>query len=216
MMAPEYEKLYDLYQKGDKHHVVIARLEAGANEDIAKRYNIFHFPTVVMFAPKNQEIFSVFKGKRIVAEFNEWIEHNSVHQVEEKTEEDEDYFLVGDEDFIENFNKTEFHQEIEGVKKEIQELHEKITKLEDEIKSLKTLPTSTVITSNSNINNTTTQTVKEDVKFIVLHNLRMPTVFELLVGLGGMLTLLAVIMTVRKLMAQKKSNHEKTNHHAKV
>jgi thiol-disulfide isomerase/thioredoxin len=243
LMAPEYEKLFELYQKSPRKDIVIARLEAGANEDIARRYNIFHFPMVMMFAPKSQEIVSVFKGKRIASDFSAWIEQLAPPHLEQKPEEDEeDYFLIGDDEFLDSFNRTEFHHEIEGVKKEIHGLHEKISKLEEEIKTLKSFPVENTITSdnktvdneinavNSNVNsekaetanNVTTdnnskeKTIKEDVKFMVFHNLRMPTVFEMLVGVGGMLTLVAIIMTFRKLMTDKKSYFDKTNHHAKV
>lgn len=223
-MAPEYEKLFDLYKNGSRNDVVIARLEAGANEDIAQRYEIFHFPMVVMFTPKSKEIVSVFKGKRIATEISAWIEQLAPQHAETKPEEDEeDYFLVGDDEFLNTFNKTEFHNEMETVKKEIQGLHEKIGKLEKEIKSLKALPvtkTDKIVVSktdhnNINDNNSTAQTVNEDMKSVLLHNLRMPTAFELLVGLGGFLTLVAIIMTFRKLFSQT-TPYLDSSHHAKI
>ena len=209
IMAPEYEKLYEDYQKGGRKDLVISRLEAGSNEEIARRYGIFSFPIVVIFNPNSSEIASIFQGRRTAEDMNLWIDR-AAPLPEGLEDESESYVYDENVELLNNFNKTEAFHEIEEVKKNIDSLIERMLKLEGEIQNLKTISPNgpNPIYTNNNI------TAKDQEKLVILQNLRMPTVFEMVVGFGAMMTLVAVIMTFRRLIKSRKMHLP--SHHAKV
>ena len=209
-MAPEYEKLFDIYNNGKRKDVVIARLEAGSNEIIARRYGISSFPMVLLFSPNNSDVTAVFRGRRVAFEISAWIEHHApvitkLVEAPEKHKED-----------IDENNKlldAELVKEMEDLKKNILGLEEKIKKLEEEILEIKHTPQNDTVFIDKT-GNGGDKTPKEEGKFVVLHDFSMPSGFQTLVGIGAMLTLIAIVMTVRKLINQKIKNPD--IHHAKV
>ena len=206
-MSPEYEKLFDIYNNGKRKDVVIARLEAGANEELARRYGISSFPMVLLFSPKKTDVTAIFRGRRVAFEMSAWIEHNAPLSTKlPETEEHKD---------IDEKNKlldSEIVNEMESLKKNIIGLEEKIKKLEEEILGLKQTPQNDTVIINKTVSNN--KSSKEEGKFVFLHDISMPSGFQTLVGIGALLTLIAVIMTVRKLINQKIKNPD--IHHAKV
>jgi len=209
IMAPEYEKLYENYEKGGRKDLVISRIEAGSNEEIARRYGIFSFPIVVMFNPNSSEIASIFQGRRLAEDMNIWI-NTVAPQTEDLVDESASYVYDDNDEFLNNFNQTETFHEIEDVKKNINSLSERMAKLEGEIQNIKNISSNGPSPINSNVN----ITAKDQEKLVMLQNLRMPTVFEMVVGFGTMMTLFAIIMTFRKLLKSRKMNLP--SHHAKV
>jgi hypothetical protein len=208
-MAPEYEKLFDIYDSGKRKDVVIARLEAGSNEFISRRYGISSFPMVLLFSPNKSDVTAVFRGRRVAFEMSAWIEHHAP-AITKIVEAPKKHKEVIDEN-----NKlldAELVKEMEDLKKNILGLEEKIKKLEEEIVEMKHTPKNdTVFIDKTGSGD---KTPKEEGKFVVLHEFSMPSGFQTLVGIGAILTVTAIVMTVRKLINQKIKNPD--IHHAKV
>ena len=73
LLSPEYDKLAEkLYQT--RNDVIIARLEAGANDITANKYVINQFPIVALFHPGSKKIHSVYQGERECDHMANWIE----------------------------------------------------------------------------------------------------------------------------------------------
>ena len=209
LMAPEYEKLFDMYNSGKRKDIVIARLEAGSNEEIARHYGITSFPMLLLFSPHKKDVTAVFRGRRVAFEISAWIEHHApivtkVVEAEEKKKEKTDE--------KDKLLDAELVKEIEDLKKNIHGLEEKLKQLEDEISEIKQNHHNDTIfidkTGGSD------KTLNEEGKFVVLHDFTMPSGFQTLVGVGAVLTLIAIVMTVRKLINQKLKNPD--IHHEKI
>ena len=71
MMAPEYEKFYELYLK-KRDDVLIKKIEC-SNKKVCIDYGIFAFPFVGLFFPGSTKLKSVFKYKRTYEFFDKWI-----------------------------------------------------------------------------------------------------------------------------------------------
>jgi len=73
-MKTEYEELITHFELQSRKDLVIARIVADENPEIAIKYQIFGFPKVVLFKPNDQNIFNVFeKRPRMKKFFIEWI-----------------------------------------------------------------------------------------------------------------------------------------------
>ena len=73
MMSPEYEKFYELYLK-KREDVLITKIECSINQKICTDYGVFAFPFIGLFFPGNTKIKSVFKYKRVLEDFDKWME----------------------------------------------------------------------------------------------------------------------------------------------
>lgn len=72
MMAPEYEKFYELYSQ-KREDVVVSKIECSINQKICMDYGIFSFPFIALFFPDSKKMKSVFKYRRIVDDFDKWV-----------------------------------------------------------------------------------------------------------------------------------------------
>lgn len=152
LLAPEYEKLYDLYQTKRKD-VLIARIEGGANNAILARYGIYSFPIVTLFFPNEKRIMNVFRESREVDVMDNWIERSApkIELKEDEVKEEKANYSNADTNAKENdtignelisnataeLNDKEITKESEYVKQEFMALRRKIIELENELKELK-------------------------------------------------------------------------------
>jgi len=155
-MAPEYDRLYDHYIDLRKD-LIIARIEASENDDIALRYGIFSFPRVVMFGPNEPRIKTVFDGRpRMLQYFIQWIEHDAP-KIENKEKKEEPKKMLEEEHVVVQVKEAEPHEgkvdlkfnpnndqsgekltnEIEFVKREMVTLRTRIDSMQETINSLK-------------------------------------------------------------------------------
>ena len=213
LMAPEYDKLFNLY-KDKREDVVIARLEGSLNEEISYRYRIFSFPMVVLFHPHEIKIKSLFQSQRLASVMSEWIDKNAP-TVKSETEKphnqtatdssQEKTKSLNDKNLDENLvivkvNKTETTDELEYVKREISALKQKINSLELEINSFKnnTNLNGALANNNSNI------------------NFKMPSTFSVVVFVAFLFILIAAILTVKRVFFKKRIAKDDPALHAKV
>jgi thiol-disulfide isomerase/thioredoxin len=71
MMAPEYEKFYELYLK-KRDDILIKKIEC-SDKKVCIDYGIFAFPFVGLFFPGSKKLKSVFKYRRSAEFFDKWI-----------------------------------------------------------------------------------------------------------------------------------------------
>jgi thiol-disulfide isomerase/thioredoxin len=164
-MAPEYEKVFDYYTETVKRNdLVIARIEASDNDDIALRYGIFSFPRVVLFGPGDPRIKAVFDNRpRMLKFFVQWLESEApVIEVKQEAKKfieeskpsnsvkvesnsnDNAKIVVGDDGHHNaNVNPNNEHggekltSEVEFVKREMDTFKTRIETLEETVKSLR-------------------------------------------------------------------------------
>lgn len=148
LLAPEYEKLYEVYQTKRKD-VLIGRIEGGANNAIIARYGIYSFPIVALFFPNEKKIMDVFRENRIAEVMDNWIERSApkIDLNEEiviemnNTNNNEKGNDTNSSDLVTNItsqlNDQEITKESEYVKQEFLALKRKICDLENEVKKLK-------------------------------------------------------------------------------
>lgn len=137
LMVPEFDKFYD-HVLETRDDVIVARIEADANKEIADYYQITRFPKVVMFYPLSNQINSIYDQERTLEGFSKWLQENTKIQ--------KSYNLkISDEQQIEVRNlssgqtKTEeklnSKEEIEVMKEQIKSLTEKLEKTDNIIQN---------------------------------------------------------------------------------
>jgi thiol-disulfide isomerase/thioredoxin len=201
IMAPEYDKLFDIY-KEKRTDLVIARLEGSINEQISMRYGIFSFPLVALFVPGDKHVKAVFQGQRVAQTIGAWIDNNAPElekTVEEKKEVISNVYNDNDKNknstsILENIpiieikvNQTEVTDEIDFIKREVITLRKKLEKIEIEIEEFKKL------------NSTRGLNILSEEVIRIPFNLRLPTMFEIFAISGVILILIALIFTIKKL-----------------
>ena len=72
LMSPEYEKFYELYLQ-KREDVIVSKIECSINQNICMDYGIFAFPFIALFFPGDKKMKSVFKYRRIVDDFDKWV-----------------------------------------------------------------------------------------------------------------------------------------------
>lgn len=93
ILAPEYEKFYELY-KQKREDVLVSKIECSINQKICMEYGIFAFPFIALFFPKSKKMKSVFKYNRNVEDFDKWVSLMAPKKnlkLEEKNEEIDEF-----------------------------------------------------------------------------------------------------------------------------
>lgn len=175
LMAPEFEKLHDIYQE-KRDDLVIARLEGNQNEDIIMKYNIFSFPMLILFRPAEKNIGSLFQGQRKADVMSGWLEENCP-KIEKKKEEiiDENKINI---DVVKN-NQNDVTDEMEFIKREILSLRKKFEQLEGNIEAF---------SKNSTFSS---------------NKFTPPSFTQLFIFLGVLAIFVAAVITIKRLMKRK-------------
>ncbi len=138
-MSPEYDKLYDAIEKQSyRSDILIRRLEGDSNEEICRKYDIWTFPKLVLFKPFSTEPFVMYKGKRDLEAFVNFLNKNAweefINEEPIQTIPDIDPSKVDTNIVIvKNHRPERFTQ----MKDDIKFLHEKLTKIEREFEILR-------------------------------------------------------------------------------
>lgn len=199
-MAPEWEKLPDIFKTANRDDIVIARLEANTNEEIAIRYRIPSFPLVAYFAPNDRHIKAVFQGERRADVMTAWIKslaplpQKLVQSPDTKNNSSniKDKSKIGSEDVT---------TEVEELKKELIGLKTTFDKLNMEIEELKAAKT---IYVESKVSSEQNQNDHHEQEIVHIKPVQIPHhhIFLCLAGLG--LVGLAGFFIFRKLSSKKK------------
>jgi hypothetical protein len=199
MMSNEYEKLHGLYEKSND--VVIARAEGSINEALAMRYQIFSFPVVVLFLPKNTNIASVFEENRTMENMKKWIERNFPKaKIENK---DEEKALPAKPQEIPNPPAHKLSSEdMDFIRKELNALNDKIGHIEEDINLFRNMTRDNIENNNKRKN--------QEKAFLF----KIPDTFILIVFFGALLVFIAVVFIFKKLFFKKSPLPQ--NLHAKV
>jgi len=155
-MSPEYEKLVKHYE--ERKDLIIARIEASENDDIALRYGIHSFPRVVLYSPGDIRITSVFDAPRVLKFFVEWIDNDAPIKGEVKDKPKEEFMkdiksepkMDNEHTGIDDTHKIDLKinqnneigeekmtSEFEYIKREMMTLRSRIELLEENMKTSK-------------------------------------------------------------------------------
>ena len=185
-LAPEYEKLYELYQK-KRNDVIIARIEGGANNIILARYGIYSFPIVALFAPGEKKIRQIYQGMRTVEMMDRWIE-----QIAPKVQIKPTANLTNSttELKIEEIkDKTEMTEESEYVKREFIDIKKKMNDIEKFI---------TQVNANLSMRSNLKKDKKEEgTKIVIEIDVSM---FSVMITVIVLCVIISVIVTGKKLI----------------
>lgn len=124
VMAPEYEKFYQLYLK-KREDVIVAKIECSINQKICLDYGVFAYPFVALFFPGNTKMKSVFKYKRVMEDFDKWINIVAPKKnlkTNNKIEEDDDFNMNENMTKIEDYISKQFFD----IKKDINKIEKHI------------------------------------------------------------------------------------------
>jgi hypothetical protein len=126
-MAPEYEKFYELYAK-KREDVVVSKIECSINQKICMDYGIFSFPFIALFFPDSKKMKSVFKYRRIVDDFDKWVNlmapKKNLKSFQKKEETEENSKENNDTTKIEDYITKQFSD----IKKDIKNIQQYINK----------------------------------------------------------------------------------------
>ena len=135
-MAPEYEKLRELYNgpSPKRTDILITRIQGNSNEQSCNDFGVYSYPTILLFKKSDKRIASVFQSPfRIMDVLSEWIEKNvdppEKNEAEEKKKKEEEEKRKEDgKKKVEEEGKKKVEED--GKKKEEEE--ERIKKAEEE------------------------------------------------------------------------------------
>jgi thiol-disulfide isomerase/thioredoxin len=197
LMAPEYEKLFELV-KG-REDLIIARIEGSINEEISSKYGIFSFPLVVLYKPNDLHVQAVFQEQRVATLMKSWIDTNAPPLV--KPEEPKKIIIASpeiknqtiDKPFeVVGFDKKEMTNELEFFGKEIETLKSKISFLEHEMQQMKT-----------DLNGTKTNEPQTEKNVFKSESLKSLSMIEIVTYLSFVLIFLALFLTIKKFWKMK-------------
>lgn len=185
-LAPEYEKLYELYQT-KRNDVIIARIEGGANNIILARYGIYSFPIVALFAPGEKKIKQIYQGMRTVEMMDRWIEQIAPKvQIKPITAVTNSSTEIKVDDIK---DKTEMTEESEYVKREFIEIKKKMNDIEKFINQV-----STNLTIKSNLKK---ENKEEGTKIVIEIDVSL---FNIIMTVIVLSIIISVIVTGKKLI----------------
>ena len=84
-LSPVYEKVVEHY-KEKRNDIVIARLECGDNEFVARQYYLPYYPTIALFYPNDTKIKYTFEDDRSLKSFVSWIDEYAPKLNQKKNE----------------------------------------------------------------------------------------------------------------------------------
>ena len=134
LLSPEYDKLVDIITP-ERKDILIARLEAGANDITSNKYGINQFPIVALFEPGSKKIKAVYQGIRDGQNMANWINQLcpkiEIKEEEIKSKEEEHESLEIDINLINNgtelTDKKDFiKQELFKIKRQLDEIEQKV------------------------------------------------------------------------------------------
>jgi len=135
LLAPEYDKLFDHYEK-TRPDIKISRIELDVNERVKFKYQIFSFPRLVIFHSKSDIVRAVYANRRTYEDIAEWIDQTCPKAVSGNA--------VGDNVKIEGNDERKF-MVVDTLK---------TAKIVDKIPELQVEPAIIIITENTKQNNT--------------------------------------------------------------
>ena len=205
LMAPEYDKLFDMY-KDVRKDLVIARLEGSVNEDISNKYGIYSFPIIVLFKPNDLHGQGVFQGNRVANFMKIWIDSNipEVANIEEQKKIDNSPTIASTKNEttqvfeVRIANKSVMTDEFEFFGREVDSLNQKIKKLEHEMQEIKKNFSFIDKFEDLNKKNQTETFFKEN-KF------KLPSLVDVITYLLFLLILIALYLTVKRILKMKNS-----------
>ena len=143
LLSPEYDKLAEILNNTRKD-ILIARLEAGANDITSNKYGINQFPIVALFQPGSKKIYTIYQGMREGEHMAKWIEQlcpkieikEEDEKLNNKIDNSNQESLHIDLDFINNrtqlTDKKEYiKQQFFSIKKKLDEIEKKIEKVKN-------------------------------------------------------------------------------------
>jgi thiol-disulfide isomerase/thioredoxin len=211
LMAPEYEKLFDLIN-GNREDIIVARIEGSINEEISAKYGIYSFPLLVLYKPNDLHAQAVFQEQRIAPLMKAWIDNNApplvvakkqiITKSEFKNETiDKPFEVVG-------FEKKEMTNEIEFFGKEIESLKTKISSLEQEMQQIK----SDINNKLSGVKNqvevkSSSQEPQTEKMVFKSEGLNSFSMIEIITYLSFVLIILALFLTVKKFWLMKQQTN---------
>ena len=130
MLAPEYEKFYDLYLK-KRDDILIKKIEC-SDKKVCIDYGIFAFPFVGLFFPGSTKLKSVFKYRRSADFLDKWItlvapKKNLKSNKKIEKEEVDDSSTGGNMTEIEDYITKQFS----SVKKDLKNILKHIDEITD-------------------------------------------------------------------------------------
>lgn len=148
IMSPEYDKLQENLLESRKD-VLIARLEGSINEDISLLYEISSFPKIVLFEPGSTDIKANFRGNRVAKLMEKWIsviapplknfgkenEDNKDRENKENKSNDKEKDNKDNKNILDS---SKVNSEVEYFRKELNDMKNKMSNMEQDIESLKT------------------------------------------------------------------------------
>lgn len=136
---PEYDKFVD-FIKENRNDVIVTRIEAGENNDIATEYAIAGYPTILMFKPFNKEIHSMFGWKipRTVDNFALWVKELAPRVNETGSSRTCNPGKSESEDETANYDDKIDEGSIWEIQKVRKELLNEISSLKTELRDVKT------------------------------------------------------------------------------
>ena len=204
LMAPYYDQLHEDF-KGKREDIVIARIDANENEEIAFKYGIHSFPILVLFKPGSQEIAAIFREQRVTEVMAEWLEKNcpkiKTEEVEKVVENSDNSTIVKTP--IKEAGELKNNAEYEFLKSELILLKYNVDNLNKEFENLRKQNNETLSNKSSNDK--------------IQHNFNVPSAKTIIVFCVILVVLFAALLTCRKIF-NNKSGLLKTDieHHHKV
>lgn len=123
-MMEDYNKLFEEYNGENRRRwdLLITKIDGDKHNEIAVKYHVHSYPTIILFFPKGEKKPVYFNGPRNFDHFNEWIEKNAkpVLEIKRETPEDQE----------QNGNQGKGEETSQREKEEKQEAPFKAEKLE--------------------------------------------------------------------------------------
>ena len=142
-MSPEYDKLAEKLNQ-TRNDIIIARLEAGANDITANKYGINQFPIVALFHPGSKKIHSVYQGERAFESIAKWIDQlcpkieiKEEEKNSNKKEDSNNESLQIDINLINN--KTQLTDKKDYIKEQFFKVKKQLDEIEKKIEKKKTI-----------------------------------------------------------------------------
>lgn len=145
-MAPEFDIFHENMTK-NRDDVIIGRVEGNINEDISMIYEVYSYPRIVIFEPNSVDVKADYTGRRTASAMENWMEkvapiikiNKNEEKIKEKKEENieqqkEEKIKEKDE----SKNQQKNTEELEYVRRELDNMKNKVLSLEQEIDNLKT------------------------------------------------------------------------------
>lgn len=199
-MAPEYDKLFEIY-KDTRKDLIIARLEGSINEEVSNKYGIYSFPMIVLYKPNDLHGQAVFQGNRVANSMKIWIDSNIPEYTEPKKIENNTVLNnIKNETLpyeVQIANKSVMTDEFEFFGREIDTLNQKIKHLENEMLEIKKN------FNSSSINEDIKKDLSKKIKGTIFNT---PSFLDILTYFSILLIAIALYLTIKRFVKMKQQN----------